>query len=89
MFNATVAGTSNHNLRSDKMRDMRSDTMSSETDAGGDRVNMSQVQHTCREEEQHAKCVKKFKTSLYICVLISIIIGTVLCIIYVALGGLQ
>ena len=71
------------------MRDMRSDTMSSETDAGGDRVNMPPVQHTCMEEEQHAKWVKKFKTSLYICVLISIIIGTVLCIIYVALGGLQ
>ena len=89
MFSAAVAGTSNLNFRSDKMRDMRSDNMSSETDASGDRVNMSQAEHTCREAEQQAKCVKKFKTSLYICVLISIIIGTVLCIIYVALGGLQ
>ena len=89
MFNATVAGTSNNNLRSDKMRDMRSDTMGSETDASGDKVNMSQVQQTCMEEEKNAKCVKNFKTSLYICVLISIIIGTVMCIIYVALGGLQ
>ena len=50
MFNATVAGTSNHNFRSDKMRDMRRDTMSIETDAGGDRVNLSQVQHICRED---------------------------------------
>jgi hypothetical protein len=86
MFNVTVAGTLNHNLRSDKMR---SDTMSSETDASGDRVNMAQVQHTCREEEQHAKCVKNFKTSVYICLVLTLIIGTVLCIIDVALGGLQ
>jgi hypothetical protein len=72
MFNITVGGTSNHNLMSDMMR---SDTMSSETDARGDRVNMSTVQHTCKEEEEDVKCVQKFKTSLYICVQISIIMG--------------
>ena len=97
MFNATVASTSNQKFRSEKMRDMKSDIRNSESDGewgergmrGGGRVNISQLQQTSGEEEEHKSCYKKYKTPLYLSVVITIIIFTIVCIFYVALGGLQ
>ena len=76
MFNATVAGVSNHSFRSDKLKDTKSDNNAGET---------SQEQ---QKEGNYKDWVKKHKTSLYLLTVLFIFILLVLCIIYVAMGGL-
>ena len=49
MFNATVAGTSNHKFRSEKLKDTNLDMRGSDHD-----VNRKQVQQT--NIEQHKSC---------------------------------
>ena len=83
MFNATVAGTSNHKFRSEKLKDTALDMR------GDHDVNRKQVQQTNIETEQHNSCYKNYKTPLYVCIVMFIMLLIIFSIIYVALGGLQ
>ena len=84
MFNATVAGTSNHKFRSETLKYTTYDMRGSDHD-----VSRTQIQQTNSEAEQQKSCCKKYKTHIYLCPDIFIMILIILTIIYVALGGLQ
>jgi hypothetical protein len=83
MFNATVAGTSNHKFRLEKLKDTALDMRGSEHG-----VNRTE-QQTNSETEQQTNCCKNYKTPLYFGLIMLIMLLIILSIIYVALGGLQ